>query len=70
MKKYFRKLENEITLKELKKKILVISLGGGSFLNKNIRNAVKNQAISFWLDVETNILIKKIKKIKKKTSFI
>ena len=34
---YFRKLENEITLEVLKKKNSVISLGGGAFLNKNIK---------------------------------
>ena len=31
---YFRELEKTITLKELKKRNFVISLGGGAFLNK------------------------------------
>ena len=36
---YFRKIENEITLSELKKDSSVISLGGGAFLNKAIRRS-------------------------------
>ena len=63
---YFRVIENKITLRELKKRNCVISLGGGSFLDKKVRNAVKNQAISFWLDIETNTLIKRLKKSKKR----
>ena len=38
---YFRKIENDITLSELKKKKSVISLGGGAFLNNIIRKNVK-----------------------------
>ena len=63
---YFRKLENDITLTEIKKKNSVISLGGGAFLNKSIRRAVKNTALSFWLDVSTEELIKRLKKSKKR----
>ena len=61
---YFRKLENDITLTEVKKNS-VISLGGGAFLNKSIRRAVKNTALSFWLDVSTEELIKRLKKSRK-----
>ena len=35
--KYFRKIEEEITLKILKNKKTVISLGGGAFLNNKIQ---------------------------------
>ena len=63
---YFRKLENDITLTEVKKKSSVISLGGGAFLNKSIRRAVKNSAVSFWLDVNTDELIKRLKKSRKR----
>ncbi len=63
---YFRKLENDITLVELKKKNRVISLGGGAFLNKSIRRTVKNTAVSFWLDVGTEELIKRLKKSRKR----
>jgi shikimate kinase len=64
--KYFRKIENDITLQVLKKKNSVISLGGGSFLNKSIRSGVKKKSISFWLDVEIDELIKRLKRTKKR----
>ena len=35
--KYFRKIEEIITLKSLKKKKTVISLGGGAFLNNKLK---------------------------------
>ena len=59
---YFRKIENEITLLELKKKNSVISLGGGAFLNHSIRKSVKRHSISFWLDVPVEELTKRLKK--------
>ena len=34
---YFRKIEQKITFKQLKKKNLVIALGGGAFINNSIR---------------------------------
>jgi shikimate kinase len=63
---YFRKIENEITLQALKKKNSVISLGGGAFLNKLIRNSAKKKAVSFWLDVNIAELIKRLKRSKKR----
>ena len=63
---YFRKLENEITLIELKKKSSVIALGGGAFLNKNIRRMVKNSSVSFWLDVNIEELSRRLKSSKKR----
>ena len=63
---YFRKIESFITLQELKKKNSVISLGGGAFLNKLIRKSAKKSSVSFWLDVKTEILIKRLKRTKKR----
>jgi len=63
---YFRRLENNITLKELKKTNSVISLGGGAFLNKSIRQSVKKLSVSFWLDIATDLLIKRLEKAKKR----
>ncbi len=63
---YFRSLENKITLNELKKENIVVSLGGGAFLNNSIRRAVKDLSISFWLDVKIDILINRLKKNKKR----
>ena len=63
---YFRSLENSVTLNELRKEKVVISLGGGAFLNNTIRRAVRSSSISFWLDVNHDILIKRLKKNKKR----
>ena len=64
--KYFRKLECNISLVELKKKNTVISLGGGAFLNKSIRLTTKRKSISFWLDVNTDELVRRLKRTKKR----
>ena len=63
---YFRKLETEVTLKKLKENNSVISLGGGAFLNKIIRKNVKFSATSFWLDVNTQELARRLKNSKKR----
>ena len=58
---YFRKIESDITLAELKKEKSVISLGGGAFLNNNIRKNIKRLSTSFWLDIPTHVLAKRLK---------
>ena len=63
---YFRKIENDITLSELKKSNSVISLGGGAFLNNMIRFSTKKLSTSFWLDVSIDELIKRLKKNKQR----
>ena len=63
---YFRKIENDITLSELKKSNSVISLGGGAFLNNMIRLSAKKLSTSFWLDVSIDELIKRLKKNKQR----
>ena len=63
---YFRKIENDITLSELKKCNSVISLGGGAFLNNSIRKSAKKLSASFWLDVPIDKLIKRLRKSSKR----
>ena len=63
---YFRKIESDITLSELKKMNSVISLGGGAFLNNAIRRNTKKLSISFWLDVPIDLLINSLKRTKKR----
>ncbi len=48
---YFRKIEEQMTLKKLKLNNSVISLGGGAFINKNIRKEILKNHLSFWLNV-------------------
>ena len=63
---YFRKIESDITLAELKKYNSVISMGGGAFLNNSIRKSAKKLSTSFWLDVPIEELIKRLKKNNKR----
>ena len=63
---YFRKFEEKITLKKLKLNPVVISLGGGAFINKNIRKEVLKDNLSFWLNWDENILLNRIKNSKKR----
>jgi len=63
---YFRNLEEKITLKLLKSKRRIISLGGGGFINKNIRKEVLNNNLSFWLNWKNSTIVKRILKSKKR----
>jgi len=64
--KYFRKIEETITLKILKKNKMVISLGGGAFLNNKIKKEILDNHISFWLNWDIQSLINRIKDSKKR----
>ena len=60
--KYFRKLEEKITFKILKRKKVIIALGGGAFMNNEIREKVIRSCTSVWLKVNLDMLIKRYKK--------
>ena len=62
---YFRRLENIVSLEELKKSDSVISLGGGAFLNKKIRDEVLDKHESFWLNLNQKELLKRLKNSKR-----
>ena len=63
---YFREIEEEMTLKILKNKKTVISLGGGGFLNNKIEKEILDKHISFWLNWDSKTLVNRIKKSKKR----
>ena len=63
---FFRKFEEKITLKKLKLDSVVISLGGGAFTNKLIRKEVLRSSVSFWLNWNTAVLLKRIRYSKKR----
>ena len=63
---YFRKFEEKITLKKLKLNSVVISLGGGTFTNINIRKEILKSHLSFWLNWSDAILLDRIKNSKKR----
>ena len=62
----FRKIEEKVTLKLLESNKKIISLGGGGFINDNIRNEVLLNHISFWLNWNNTTLINRIKRSKKR----
>ena len=63
---YFREIEKNITLDILRKKKLVIALGGGAFMNSEIRKEVIKTSISVWLDLSPKNLISRLKNTKKR----
>ena len=64
--KFFRELEEKITMDILKKRNVVIALGGGAFLNKNIRKEILINHMSFWLNLDNKTLIDRIKNSSKR----
>lgn len=64
--KYFRKIEIDSTLKILNKKKTIISLGGGAFINEQIRKNILLDHISIWLSWNSSTIIKRIKDSKKR----
>ena len=60
--KFFRDFEEKTTLKILKKKLIVISLGGGAFINKKIREEILKNHLSFWLNWNSKTLLRRIKR--------
>ena len=64
--KYFREIEELITLKLLKKNKTVISLGGGAFLNNKIKKEVLDSHISFWLKWDIKTLVNRIQNSQKR----
>jgi len=67
---FFRNLEEKITLKVLKQNNYVISLGGGAFINDKIRKEVLVNHFSFWLNWDSDILLKRIKNSQKRPLII
>ena len=63
---YFRKIEEQTTLKKLKLNSTVISLGGGAFTNNNIRKEILKNHLSFWLNWNDEILLSRIKNSRKR----
>jgi len=63
---FFRQIEKKITLNILRNKKGVIALGGGAFLNQDIKKEVLKNHLSFWLNWEIDTLINRIKDSKKR----
>ena len=64
--KYFRSIERKIGLKSLREKNSVIALGGGAFIDLNIRKEVLKNCVSFWLDLKTESILKRSSNLRKR----
>ena len=64
--KFFREFEEIMALKILKRSKIVISLGGGTFMNKKVRKEILSNHLSFWLQWDNETLVKRIKNSKKR----
>ena len=63
---YFRDLEEKLSIEKLKSSNQVIALGGGAYLNRNIRRQTSAKSITFWLKCKSSTLIERIKDNKKR----
>ena len=63
---FFRIHEKKEVLKALEKRESVISLGGGAFMNKMVRDRILQDSISIWLDLNIKELNKRISWNKKR----
>ena len=63
---FFRKIEENMSCKLINGKPCVISIGGGGFLNKKIRNTIKINAISIWINTSLDKIYQRLNKSKNK----
>ena len=63
---FFRIEEEKEILECLKKNKTVLALGGGAFTNKNVRNLILKNSLSFWLDLNLKTIVKRVKWNKKR----
>ena len=59
--KYFRSIEKKMILDLIEKKNTILSLGGGSVLDKTIRKKLKMKSITLFLNVNLSELEKRLK---------
>lgn len=58
---HFRQIEKETISNIIQKNYpVILSLGGGAFVNDDVRNLVKKQCVSVWLDVALDVVLARI----------
>ena len=62
--KYFRNIEEVISINSLKLNNKVVALGGGGYINPSIRKFTLKKCITVWLDWKNETLINRIKNSK------
>ncbi len=63
---YFRDIEEKICIELLTLDNCIISLGGGSIINKNVRSAIKQNSFSIYLQVKLKNLLTRLKSSNKR----
>ena len=63
---FFRNVEEKVCLRLLSKNNCVISLGGGSIINEKIRQSIKQNSYSIYLQVKLNNLLNRLESSKKR----
>ena len=63
---FFREQEENISMSCLNGRIKIISLGGGAFVNKKIRDTALLNGVSFFLDLDFKNLCLRLEKTKKR----
>jgi shikimate kinase len=58
---FFREKEDQVIKRLLHEKCCILATGGGAFINKNIRNSIKEQGVSVWLKADLETLWKRVK---------
>ena len=59
---YFRSVETKVLLSLIEKENVIISLGGGSIVEKLIRVKLKKKSVTIFLDTSLKVLEKRLKK--------
>jgi len=63
---FFREQEEKISMSCLNGRNKIISLGGGAFINKKIRDTALLNGVSFFLDLDLRTLCLRLEKSKKR----
>jgi len=63
---FFRRIEKKTIAKLLKKNNAVVAVGGGSILEKETRDLISKKTISIFLNVDIEVLVKRLKRSNKR----
>jgi len=63
---FFRNIEENMSCKLINGKPCVIAIGGGGFLNKKIRDKIRKNATSIWINTKLDKIIQRLNKSKNK----
>ncbi|WPX96917.1 Shikimate kinase [Candidatus Bandiella woodruffii] len=58
--KYFQQIEEETIKEIIDYGTVILSTGGSSFMNENIRQMIKEKAVSVWLDVDCETIYERV----------